>query len=126
MFFSFSNSFFIWLSICFCLLILFFFYLLFVLISQLFVTFYIWLLVLLYSIFYLLRFLVSSICKCVICSNRKKNKIWLGEIKSIFTCMDTPVWLFSKSKIKISQLKKRLFDFLKIMLDFFSNFTFFF
>ena len=41
MFFSFSNSFFIWLSLCFCLFILFC-YLLFVLISQVFVTFYIW------------------------------------------------------------------------------------
>ena len=41
MFFSFSNSFFVWLSLCFCLFILFC-YLLFVLISQVFVTFYIW------------------------------------------------------------------------------------
>ena len=40
-FFSLSNSFFIWLSICFCLLILFC-YLLFVLTSQVFVTFYMW------------------------------------------------------------------------------------
>ena len=39
MFFSFSNSFFRWLSLCFCLFILFC-YLLFVLISQVFITFY--------------------------------------------------------------------------------------
>ena len=41
MFFSFSNSFFIWLSLCFCLFIPFC-YLSFVLLSQVFVTFYIW------------------------------------------------------------------------------------
>ena len=41
MFFSFSNSFFIWLSLCFCLFIPFC-YLSFVLISQVCVTFHIW------------------------------------------------------------------------------------
>ena len=73
-FFSFSYSFFTWLSLCFCLFIPFC-YLSFVLISQVFVTFYIWFcwqLVLLSSIFYFLSFLVSSLCKCVIYPNRKK------------------------------------------------------
>ena len=70
---NFSNGFlfaFVYLF-CFC-------YLLFVLISQAFVMFYIWfcwLLLLLWPIFYFLSFLVISICRCVICWNRKKKSV---------------------------------------------------
>ena len=74
----FSNSFFMWLSVCFCSFILIC-YLLFVLISQVFVTFLH--LVSLVASFAVINFLFSSlliisVCKCV-CSNRnKKGESW--------------------------------------------------
>ena len=37
--------------------------------------------------------------------------------------MGLPTWLFSKSKIKPSQLKKNLFNFIKIALNSLSHFT---
>ena len=59
-------DFFIWLSPCFCLFNRFC-YLSFVLISQVFVTCYIW------FCWLFSQLLVSPICKCVICSNREKK-----------------------------------------------------
>ena len=49
------------------------------------------------------------------------NKV--GETKLAFKCTGLPVCLFSNSKIKMSQLEKRLVNFLKITLDLLSHFT---
>ena len=51
------------------------------------------------------------------------TSIEVGLTKLIFRYMGLPAWLFSKSKIKISQLGKRPFDFLKIAPDLLSHFA---
>ena len=49
----------------------------------------------------------------------------LNECLGVWTCV-RGFFFFSKSKMKISQLKKTLFNFFKITLDFFCHFTFIF
>ena len=72
--FSFCNSFFIWLSLC-------FFYLFRFVISHLslYPRCYFLHLVLLLTVNFVVISLVSSICKCLICSNRKKKEAGIPD-----------------------------------------------